>query len=446
MILTARQARACDWHEPLAVANGLRDRDGLLVLLSDGGALGRRSFVAVEPDRVHVGPLVDSTRLEALRDPHFATATVGLIAYDAGARPATGERASDWPDLMLARYPSMLVFDHQARTVEATGCGVDAVAAQDACDRAVSWLDQAVTPRVPPAPAVVFEAEAPPSAYRAAVADVVDRIAAGELFQANIARAWSGTLKPEAGPFDVLLRLAGREAAFGAFWRIGDRAIVSNSPELFLTFDPDDGRIETRPIKGTRMRDNDPVRDAALAADLRDSAKDRAENLMIVDLMRNDLSRVAHPGSVRVERLFEIESHPTVHHLVSTVVAKAKDGSSAADLLEATFPPGSITGAPKHQAMKVIAAHEAPRGPWCGSLFHVDDDGRLTASVLIRTASFERSDGAWRFRTLAGAGIVADSDPEAELAETGAKIRALREALTAQQLEQSTLSTTRGRR
>lgn len=429
MTLTARQVRACDWREPLAVASGLRDRDGLLVLLSDGGALGRRSFVAADPDRVHVGPLVDSTRLEALRDPDFATATVGLIAYDAGARSATGERASDWPDLMLARYPSMLVFDHQARTIEAIGRGVDAAEAQDACDRATSWLDQAVTPQVPPAPAVAFLEEAPPSAYRASVADVVDRIAAGELFQANIARAWSGTLKPETGPFDVLLRLAGREAAFGAFWQIGDRAIVSNSPELFLTFDPAEGRIETRPIKGTRMRDDDPVRDAALAADLRDSAKDRAENLMIVDLMRNDLSRVAVPGSVRVERLFEIESHPTVHHLVSTVAAKANDGMTAADLLEATFPPGSITGAPKHQAMKVIAAHEAPRGPWCGSLFHIDDADKLTASVLIRTSSFECSDGTWQFRTLAGAGIVADSDPEAELAETDAKIRALREAL-----------------
>ena len=438
MTLTARQARACDWREPLAVANGLRDRDGLLALLSDGGGLGRRSFVAVEPDRVHVGPLVDSTRLEALREPEFATATVGLIAYDAGARPATGERASDWPDLMLARYPAMLVFDHQARTIEAVGRGVDVAAAQDACDRAVRWLDQAGTPKVSPAPAVAFVEEAPPSAYLAAVADVVDRIAAGELFQANIARAWSGTLKPDAEPFDVFLRLAGREAAFGAFWQIGDRAIVSNSPELFLTFDPDEGRIETRPIKGTRKRDNDPVRDAALAADLRDSAKDRAENLMIVDLMRNDLSRVAVPGSVRVERLFEIESHPTVHHLVSTVTAKANDGTTATDLLETTFPPGSITGAPKHQAMKVIAAHEAPRGPWCGSLFHIDDDGRLTASVLIRTASFVRANDIWRFRTLAGAGIVADSDPQAELQETEAKIRALAEALIGQQSEQVT--------
>ena len=429
MSLTARHVRTCDWREPLAVANGLRDCDGLLALLSDGGVLGRRSFVAADPDRVHIGALEDSGHLDALRDPEFTTGVVGLIAYDAGARPATGMRPSDWPDLMLARYPSMLVFDHEVGVVEAIGRGRDEAQATLACDRAVGWLETARAPDTPSAPALTFEAEDEPNVYRTAVADVVNRIATGELFQANIARAWSGELKLEADPFDVLLRLAGREAAFGAYWRIGDRAIVSNSPELFLTCDPTDGRIETRPIKGTRMRDDDPVRDAALATDLCDSAKDRAENLMIVDLMRNDLSRVAAPGSVRVERLFEIESHPTVHHLVSTIVAKATDGTTAADLMEATFPPGSITGAPKHQAMKVIAIHEGPRGPWCGSLFHIDGDGALTASVLIRTAAFERPGQVWRFRTMAGAGIVADSDPCSELAETEAKIRALREAL-----------------
>jgi para-aminobenzoate synthetase component 1 len=446
MSLTARHVRTCDWREPLAVANGLRDHGGLLALLSDGGVLGRRSFVAADPDRVHVGALENSGHLNALRDPEFTNGVVGLIAYDAGARPATGVRPSDWPDLMMARYPSILVFDHEAGTVAAVGRGGNAAQAALACDRAAGWLERATTPDKTSAPALTFETENEPNVYKAAVADVVDRIAAGELFQANIARAWSGELKPDADPFEVLLRLAGREAAFGAYWRIGDRAIVSNSPELFLTFDPADGRIETRPIKGTRARNSDPARDAALARDLYDSAKDRAENLMIVDLMRNDLSRVAVPGSVAVEQLFEIESYPTVHHLVSTVTGTALEGATAADLLEATFPPGSITGAPKHQAMKVIAAHELPRGPWCGSLFHIDEDEALTASVLIRTASFTRQAKVWQFRTLAGAGIVADSHPQAELNETEAKIRALKDALIGQQLEQSTLSTTRGRR
>lgn len=416
----APATRRLPWREPLAVAAGLRNRDGALALLSDGGPLGRWSFVAADPDRVVVEP-VDGA-LDRLRDPDFADGVVGLLAYDAGARPATGPREPVWPDLILARYPSMLAFDHGAREVLAIGRGVDpAVAA--------AWLDLAVEPGLPNPPAKDFTPEAPGSAYEAAVADVVARIASGELFQANIARAWTGELKTGADPFDVMLRLAGRASAYGAFWRIGDRAIVSNSPELFLTFDALSGRIETRPIKGTRPRDPDPSRDAALAADLQASAKDRAENLMIVDLMRNDLARAAVAGSVTVERLFEVEPLPTVHHLVSTVVARARPKIGPADLLEATFPPGSITGAPKHQAMKVIAAHESPRGPWCGSLFHISD-GRLTASVLIRTAAFERDGEGWRFRTLAGAGIVADSDPASELAETDAKIRALREALS----------------
>jgi para-aminobenzoate synthetase component 1 len=423
------ETRERPWREPLAVAAGLRNRDGPLALLSDGGVLGRWSFVAAEPDRVYTGPLGADARLDLLRDPGFAAGAIGLLAYDAGARAATGPRDTVWPDLMLARYPAMLAFDHRNRAVRIIGRGDDRTAARAAADRAETWLAAAVEPPCPAAPAGDFTAEAPAAAYLAAVEDVIARIAAGELFQANIARAWSGALRPGADPFDVMLRLAGRAAAYGAFWRLGDRAVVSNSPELFLTFDPDSRQIETRPIKGTRPRHADPARDAALADELRTSAKDRAENLMIVDLMRNDLSRVAAPGSVAATDLFEVESHPTVHHLVSTVVGLARAGAGPADLLEATFPPGSITGAPKHQAMKVIAAHEPPRGAWCGSLFHIEDDGRLTASVLIRTASFIHSDGRWTFRALAGAGIVADSDPEAELAETGAKILALREAL-----------------
>ena len=419
------ETRVRPWRDPLAVAAGLRDRDGALALLSDGGPLGRWSFVAADPDWTG-----GEGGLDLLRDPALSRGVVGLSAYDAGARPATGPRPRIWPDLMLARYPAILAFDHRERTVAVTGRGVDLAAAAAAADRADDWLAQAADIEPPPPPAASMSPEARPEAYLAAVVDVVARIASGELFQANIARAWSGELRPDADPFDVMLRLAGRAAAYGAFWRLGERAVVSNSPELFLTFDPAGRRIETRPIKGTRPRHPDPARDAALAAELQASAKDRAENLMIVDLMRNDLSRVADPGTVAVERLFEVESHPTVHHLVSTVTGAAWAGTGVADLLAATFPPGSITGAPKHQAMKVIAAHEPPRGPWCGSLFHIGDDGGLTASVLIRTASFERIEGRWRFRTLAGAGIVADSDPASELAETEVKILALREALT----------------
>jgi len=375
------------WREPLATAAGLNRREGALALLAGAGDPlahgGRWSFVACEPDLTFTGRVDDAAPFQALRHPAYAGGgVVGLMSYDAGARPATGERGGDWPDLMLARYPALLAFDHRERRVRAIGRGADAEAARAQADRAAAWLDAAAPIKTPSPPSARVDEEGSGAAYEAAVADVVARIGAGELFQANIARAWTGRLDPGRDPFEVFLRLsAGRGAAYGAFWRLGMRALASNSPELFLTFDAASGRIETRPIKGTRPRDPDPARDAALGAELSASAKDRAENLMIVDLMRNDLARAARPGSVRVERLFELESHPTVHHLVSTVTARAAEGVGPAGVMEAAFPPGSITGAPKHQAMKVIAGHELPRGPWCGSLFGLGRAGepRLTA-------------------------------------------------------------------
>ena len=430
--MPVRVVRTLDWVEPLAVAAGLAHREGALCLLSDGGPNGRRSWVACEPDRIVTQRMEADRPFAALAGDGMDRCVVGLATYDAGARVATGERGpspGDWPDLMLARYPAMLVFDHEARAVSAVGLGWNEREATAAADVAIGWIASA-TPVAPGgAPAARFEPERPARAYTEAVADVVARIAAGELFQANIARAWSGDLAPHADPFDVFARLAAGGAPYSAFWRVGERALVSNSPELFLTFDAQTRRIETRPIKGTRPRHPDAAVDAANAAELVASAKDRAENLMIVDLMRNDLSRVARPGSVGVEKLFELESFATVHHLVSTVTGEAGAGVGPAEVLAASFPPGSITGAPKHQAMQVIAGHEAPRGPWCGSLFLLDDAGALTASVLIRTVAFWREGGDWAFRTLAGAGIVADSDPVSELEETEAKIAAIRRAL-----------------
>ena len=435
--LPVRHVETRPWRDPLAAAAGVNRRAGALALLAGAGDArahgGRWSFVACEPDQVFVGRVDDEALFQRLREPAYADGgVVGLMSYDAVARPATGERGGGWPDLMLARYPALLAFDHQDRQVRAIGRGADAEAARLEAQRAATWLETAASADTPAPPCDGVIEEGSGAAYEAAVADVVARIGAGELFQANIARAWIGRLQPGRDPFEVFLRLsAGRGAAYGAFWRLGERALVSNSPELFLTFDEESGRIETRPIKGTRARDPDPARDAALAAELVDSVKDRAENLMIVDLMRNDVARAARPGSVKVERLFELESHPTVHHLVSTVNAQAAKGVGPAEVMEAAFPPGSITGAPKHQAMKVIAGHEPPRGPWCGSLFGwgLGEETRLTASVLIRTAAFERGADGWRWRALAGAGIVADSDPRAERLETEAKFRALREAL-----------------
>ncbi|WP_029418163.1 anthranilate synthase component I family protein [Brevundimonas bacteroides] len=406
------------WVEPLEVAAGLRDQDGLLCLLSDGGPAGRYSFVAAAPEDVRIGSLGPEGLAEALVDLADGH-RVALVAYDWGARPATGLRETVWPDLIAARYPTILVFDHVERRVVSVGNA----------EVAEAWLKAARSVSASEPPAETWATDGGGAAYTAAVADVVTRIGQGELFQANIARGWSGVLRPDADPFDLFVRLAAGAAPYGAYWCVGERALVSNSPELFLTFDPESRRIETRPIKGTRPRSADPAEDAARAAELIASEKDRAENLMIVDLMRNDLARVSEVGSVVVERLFELESFVTVHHLVSTVTGRAREGVGAGDILQAAFPPGSITGAPKHQAMKVIADHEPARGPWCGSLIHIGDAGRMTASVLIRTVALWRGDGRWRFRTQAGAGITAGSGPQEELAETEAKIAAIRRAL-----------------
>jgi len=425
-----RSIRALDWVDPLSVATGLSDRDGALCLLSDPTSPGTRSFIAAAPDQVRIEAISDNLFASLSDEAEWGAGVVGLAAYDAGARAATGVHEAIWPDLMLARYPAMLVFDHDAETLSAVGWGHHAAEAEAACGTAEAWLADAWRPELPSPPAASMTAEAPDQTYLDAVTGVVARIGAGELFQANIARAWSGVLYPDADPFAVFLRLALKgEAPYSAFWRLGERALVSNSPELFVALNRATGRVETRPIKGTARRDDDPAADAASASALQASAKDRAENLMIVDLMRNDLGRVCRPGSVKVETLFAVESHPIVHHLVSTVTGDLAEGQGVGELMAATFPPGSITGAPKHQAMKVIAGLEPSRGAWCGSLFLLDHNSDLTASVLIRTAAFERVNGHWRYRTLAGAGIVADSDPLKELDETDAKISALRRAL-----------------
>ncbi len=431
-----------DWIDPVHVAAGLDDVEGRLILLSDGGPNARWSYVAAEPvrlERIPNGAPAPFARVGALlgdqaglspNSPPFTGGVVGLASYDLAApKAALGGDDQDWPGLTLALHEAVLAFDHHQKRVVAVGRGEDATRAAAAADRASDWLARALAPQTPLASlAEAFMPDRAAQAYRDAVADVVQRIVAGEIFQANIARAWSGMLAPGAEPFDLFVRLADvSPAPYAAFWELGDHVLASNSPESFLSVR--DGRITARPIKGTRPRGSTPEEDAALKAELLASAKDRAENLMIVDLMRNDLSRVCRPGSVTAPDLFRLKTFANVHHLVSTVQGRLAPGVGPAQVMAATFPPGSITGAPKHQAIQVIASHEAARGPWCGSLFLAGFDGSLEASVLIRTVALRRAADGWRFRTLAGAGIVADSDPDAELAETDAKIASIRHAL-----------------
>jgi len=434
------------WRQPEAVLSAFADEPWACAFLSGGaGDNARWSYVLREPDAT-LTLAADDERdpFDLIRDllgeprdshpdgPPFQGGLAGLAAYELGDRiePLGLTRHADWPDLLVGRYPALLAFDHDRLQVLAIGHTPDQAAA------AAGWLD-APDRAATHGRLAVDVAASPADAYETAVAEVVGRIHDGEYFQANIARLWTGRLVAGARPFDLAARLVGQSAApFAGYLRTPGRALVSNSPERFVSvghLGEKGGRsltVETRPIKGTRPRGATPAADAALAAELVASEKDRAENLMIVDLMRNDLSRVCSPGAVTTPELFRVESFANVHHLVSTVRGVLAPGMTAADLLEAAFPPGSVTGAPKVQAMKSIARLEPPRGPYCGALFWAGFDGAFDSSVLIRTLGLVEDGEGWRFEARAGAGIVADSDPRAERFETEAKIAALLRALT----------------
>jgi para-aminobenzoate synthetase component 1 len=255
---------------------------------------------------------------------------------------------------------------------------------------------------------------------------VREYIFAGDIFQTNVSQRFEAPLVEP--PWDLYRRLRTQNAApFAAYLDFPEAHILSASPERFLRVDPD-GHVETRPIKGTRPRGIGPEHDAALGRALTESVKDRSENLMIVDLIRNDLSRVCSPGSVRVQELFALEHFATVHHLVSTVVGQLRPGADALDLLRAAFPGGSITGAPKVRAMEIIAELEpSARGVYCGAIGYLSLSGALDTSIPIRTAVAQ--DG--RVYLSAGGGIVADSDAEQEYRETLDKARGMIDALIA---------------
>lgn len=430
------------WRAPEAVLSAFADDPWSCAFLSGGaGERARWSYVLRDPDiTLTVRPdmagepfspmkaLLGAPRPTRPDGPPFQGGLAGLAAYELGDRiEALGlARTAAWPDLAVGRYPSLLAFDHRDHRVLAIGedlAGAEAAAAWLNAPERPSRRDGLTDRADPPTPA---------DAYESAVAEVIRRIHAGEYFQANIARQWSGRLASGVRPFDLFARLVGQSAApFAGYLRLPGLALVSNSPERFVSVAAGPAlTVETRPIKGTRPRGATPEQDAALSAELLASDKDRAENLMIVDLMRNDLARVCAAGAVTTPELFRVESFVNVHHLVSTVRGRLAEGLTAIDLLEAAFPPGSVTGAPKVQAMKSIARLEPPRGPYCGALLWAGFDGAFDSSVLIRTVGLIEDPGGWRYEARAGAGIVADSDPRAERLETEDKIAALLRALT----------------
>jgi para-aminobenzoate synthetase component 1 len=349
---------------------------------------------------------------------------IGFLAYELGQFTAWPARrrppgpAPDVPLAMLARYDPLLVYDrsrHQYLLL---------------CDQAASasapWLARLTAPAaVPEGPlaTAALSSSCPADDYRAAVRRILDYLAAGDAYQVNLTQPFTAPLAAPA--WALYARLAtGHPVPHGAYLDLGDAQLVMNSPELFLR--RRGATVETRPIKGTRPRGATVAEDTALAADLLSDPKERSEHVMIVDLERNDLGRVAAVGSVAVEAHARLESHPTVHHLVSRVVARVRDGVGLAELLRATFPGGSITGAPKLRAMEIIAELEPwSRGAYTGAVGCFHPGGDLELGLAIRTATV--ADGRLCYH--AGGGIVVDSDPERELAEAWLKTAALRLAL-----------------
>ena len=331
------------------------------------------------------------------------------------------------PNLWIARHDPILRFDLQNQRLWIEGTNPSTM---------TTLLDALATPPTPinpSAPPIALDTwthHTNRSDFANGVRRIRDLIAAGDLFQANLTACCSTSWPSNTSALDLFRRIRKRCPAPFAGLVITENhdALLSSSPERFVSVDCS-GRVQTRPIKGTRPRHSDPERDADLAAELVCSDKDRAENVMVVDLLRNDLGRVCTPGSIQVPQLVGLESYASVHHLTSVVEGQLRDELNWVDLLEASWPGGSISGAPKLRACQRLQELEpTSRGPYCGSLIHIDWDGRFDSNILIR--SLIRS--GHTLRAHAGCGIVADSDPEGEADELNWKLQPLLEALACQ--------------
>jgi para-aminobenzoate synthetase component 1 len=352
----------------------------------------------------------------------FAGGALGYLGYDLARRierlPSIAEDDRNWPQLALGIYRWAALTDHAARRSMLAIADPGAMDAE-AIDRLRGLFSGP--------PAVVADPEHGPALIEGIVSNMTesgyrdrfDRVARyihdGHVYQVNLAQRFTAAY--EGDPLALYRRLRARSSGpCSAFLDLPFGQVLSVSPERFLQVRA--GRVETRPIKGTRPRHADPAADAAAVAELAASGKDRAENVMIVDLLRNDLGRCCRTGSVSVPRLFAVESFASVHHLVSTVTGELDEARDVVDLVRGAFPGGSITGAPKLRAMQIIEELEPHRrGVYCGSIGYIGFDGAADLNIAIRTGMLR--DGQVDF--WAGGGIVADSDAGLEYAETLAK-------------------------
>jgi para-aminobenzoate synthetase component I len=398
---------ACNPSHTLRLAGGVTTLDGV-VLEDDALNVVRR--------------LMHGRRLESLAGlPPFQGGLAGYISYEFGRGLEAHSKVADFaalcPDLILHQYDTLVSFDHlqeKAWIVSTSASEADA-------------LGKTLRGRALPmgSPAIGgWRSNFTREAYEAAVARTVDYILSGDIFQANITQCFSADLPQDFDSFALFRTLRDKNpATFAAYLNYGDVQIASSSPERLIK--SDGLQVEARPIKGTRKRDHDPARDGELMLELQASRKDRAENVMIVDLLRNDISRIARPGSVHVPVLCGLESYANVHHLVSVVTGALCEGVDAVDVLRAVFPGGSITGAPKIRAMEIITELEGQaRGVYCGAIGYLGFNGACDFNIAIRTALF----AGGKAYVQGGGGITARSQPAAEYEESLTKIKRIMEA------------------
>ncbi len=406
------------WAEPLAMAAAIDEAYWVLLYSSAATSYsGRYSYLACGLEERIEADDFNALQAKLTSDgTRFENAWFGYFGYGLkdGLETLTPEQAGDMrlAKLCMMRFGSVYEFDHAEKRLTCWSHGT------------------ALTPvKAPPASiphAGNIVSNMSKQEYLAKVSDIIGRIHAGDLYQANLTRKFSGTFShiPEALP--LFTRLCETSPApYSACLRLDDTFILSSSPERFLRVDSD-GAVSTRPIKGTAPRHADSAQDKASRDALYVSAKDRAENLMIVDLMRNDLSRSCIPGSIGASELFAVTTHATIHHMSGTVNGRKHPDRSTLDVIKGCFPPGSMTGAPKIRAMELCTKLEGKeRGVYSGAIGWLGGDGACELSVVIRTLVVRGS----RFEFQVGGGIVADSTPEREWRETVEKAAGMLAAL-----------------
>lgn len=415
---------ALDWHEPLAFLPALAESGVDYALLYSGlrtAYSGRQSILAFAPDQTVEGDSFQAlaNAVQASGNPYMPC-WIGYLGYDlkhaVETLPQDAPSHIALPALHMRRYRSVMVFDHDTQTLTLYRHDGDSPLPPEA--------GSASCMEIPPVASLASDMTK--AEYLAKVMQVKEAISAGTLYQANLTRKFHGTFANPPSAEALFMRLtAASPAPYSALLKQAGTAVISSSPERFLQMDAQ-GMVEVRPIKGSAPRSADTQEDDAIREALYHSEKDRAENLMIVDLMRNDLGRTCETGSVKTKALFDISTYATVHHMSSTVIGQRKADVAPLELVAQCFPPGSMTGAPKIKAMELCSALEPRgRGVYSGAIGWFGGDGSVDLSVVIRTIIVQDN----RFEFQVGGAIVHDSTPEGEWEETLTKARGIAKAI-----------------